>query len=129
MTKTSRTSARYDEVSFQRIERVIGSQQERALPAGGCERPWGGPGGGAELGGLSQARILMRLAGPRRPRRELIALVLPGTRVRLKFVAHTTDGHDVSGRGRIIFDLLPQPADVHVHRARAAVVVVSPDVL
>src|SRR2546422_8537549 len=46
-----------------------------------------------------------------------------------KFVADATYGDDVRRRGGIIFNLLPQPADVHVDGARAAVVVVSPDML
>src|SRR3989442_4778735 len=46
-----------------------------------------------------------------------------------KFVADATYGDDVRRRGGIIFNLLPQPADVHVDGARAAVVVVSPAML
>src|SRR2546428_3719756 len=46
-----------------------------------------------------------------------------------ELVADATYGDDVRRRGGIIFKLLPQPADVHVDGARAAVVVVSPDML
>src|SRR2546427_7496341 len=46
-----------------------------------------------------------------------------------EFVADASHGDDVRRRGGIIFNLLPQPADVHVDGARAAVVVVSPDML
>src|SRR3989475_12087580 len=46
-----------------------------------------------------------------------------------ELVADASHGDDVRRRGGIIFNLLPQPADVHVDGARAAVVVVSPDML
>src|SRR2546425_11957588 len=46
-----------------------------------------------------------------------------------EFVADATHGDNVRRRGGIIFNLLPQPADVHVDGARATVVVVSPDML
>src|SRR5947209_13354908 len=46
-----------------------------------------------------------------------------------ELVADASHGDDVCRRGGIIFNLLPQPADVHVDSARAAVVVVSPDML
>src|SRR3989442_3692290 len=46
-----------------------------------------------------------------------------------ELVADASHGDDVCRRGGIIFNLLPQPADVHVDGARAAVVVVSPDML
>src|SRR3989442_1617746 len=46
-----------------------------------------------------------------------------------ELVADASHGDNVRRRAGIIFNLLPQPADVHVDGARAAVVVVSPDML
>src|SRR2546425_11102846 len=46
-----------------------------------------------------------------------------------ELVADASHGDDVRRRGGVIFNLLPQPADVHVDGARAAGVVVSPDML
>src|SRR5512140_345723 len=46
-----------------------------------------------------------------------------------KSVAHTSHRHDTFRISRILFDLLAQPANVHIHRARIAGIVVTPDLL
>src|SRR5437667_12655402 len=51
------------------------------------------------------------------------------SRVCAQLVADAAHGDDVRRRRRIVFDLLPQPADVHVDRACAAVIVITPDML
>src|SRR5712692_5121988 len=129
MTKTSSTSSRYDEVSFQRIERIIGQQRAWRRSAHDARDGDGLASDERNAWASSGARTSgQRFAPASRPSgRTSPPHRVPWPRLGLELVAYAADGHDVRRGGRIVLDLLPQPADVHVHRAGAAVVVVSPD--
>ena len=46
-----------------------------------------------------------------------------------KPIAHSAHCHDAFRFRRILFDLFAQPADMHIHRARIAGIVVAPHLL